>query len=86
MQITKERYIMTTNIFNSWIDRDIFVGNIIEKVTLDWMNSSNKRDISKDGLRDFFYEEFQEWICMELEAWLDEEFDDFVNDDDEEDD
>ena len=75
---------MPTNIFNSWIDRDIFVGNIIEKVALDWINSPNKRDISKDGLRDFFYEEFQEWICMWLEDWLNEEFDDFVNDDDEE--
>lgn len=64
-----------TNIFESYLERDIFMMDIIDKVVRDWKRSKRKQStFNRGNLEDFFFDEFQQWIELGVEEWCDEEF------------
>ena len=63
------------NIFESYLARDIFIMDIIEKVVRDWKRAKRKQStFNRENLEDFFFDEFQQWIELGVEEWCDEEF------------
>lgn len=64
-----------TNIFESYLERDIFMMDIIDKVVRDWKRAKRKQStFNRENLEDFFFDEFQQWIELGVEEWCDEEF------------
>lgn len=63
------------NIFENYLERDIFIMDIIEKVVSDWKRAKRKQStFNRENLEDFFFDEFQQWIELGVEEWCDEEF------------
>ena len=63
------------NIFESYLARDIFIMDIIEKVVNDWKRNKWKEGtFNRKNLEDFFFDEFQQWIELGVQEWCDEEW------------
>lgn len=63
------------NIFESYLVRDIFIMDIIEKVANDWKRTKRKQStFNRENLEDFFFDEFQQWLELGLQEWCDEEW------------
>lgn len=64
-----------SNIFESYLARDTFIINIIEKVANDWKRAKRKEGtFNRENLEDFFFDEFQQWIELGVQEWCDEEW------------
>jgi hypothetical protein len=63
------------NIFESYLARDIFIMDIIEKVIADWKRTKRKEGtFTRENLEDFFFDEFQNWFESGVQEWCDAEF------------
>ena len=58
--MTEKREVDHTNVFESYIAKEVFMMDVIEKIVNDWRRSE----------RQFIHE----WIGYSVETWLDEEF------------
>lgn len=64
-----------TNIFESYLERDIFIMDIIEKVVNDWKLTKWKEGtFNRENLEDFFFDDFQQWVELGVQEWCDEEW------------
>ena len=80
--MAEKREVDHTNVFESYIAKEVFMMDVIEKIVNDWRRSERQSNPTREELEDFFYDEFiHEWIGYSVETWLDEEFE---NDEDEE--
>ena len=62
------------NIFESYLARDIFIMDIIEKVIADWKRTKRKEGtFTRENLEDFFFDEFQNWFESGVQEWYDAE-------------
>lgn len=62
------------NIFSSYLARDCFILDILEKIAEDWKNSHKAKSFSRDNFEEFILEEFPEWLECGVEDFLNEEF------------
>lgn len=59
----KEKKVDHSNIFESYLARDIFILDIIDKVVNDWKRTLRKEGtFTRENLEEFFFDEFQQWI------------------------
>ena len=79
-----KREVDHTNVFESYIAQEVFMMDVIEKIVNDWRRSERKSNPTREELEDFFYDEFiHEWIGYSVETWLDEEFENEDEDEEE---
>lgn len=63
------------NIFESYLARDIFIMDIIEKVVNDWKRTKRKDGtFNRENLEDFLFDEFHNWFELGAREWCDAEF------------
>jgi hypothetical protein len=74
-KMAEKRAVDHTNVFESYLAKEVFMMDIIDKVVDDWKRTDRKSNPTREELEDFFYDTFiHEWIGYSVETWLDEEF------------
>lgn len=62
-----------TNIFESYIARDIFVLDILDKIAND-MKRTERKEFTKDNFEDFVADEFLQWLELGVQTYIEEEW------------
>ena len=82
--MAEKRAVDHTNVFESYLAQEVFMMDIIDKIVDDWKRTDRKSNPTREELEDCFYDTFiHEWIGYSVENWLDEEFENDYEDDEE---
>lgn len=74
---------MNINAFESYVAQDLFIYDIYEKLASDW-KEAQREPFTRENFKNFVMGEFaEEWVVGPLDEWLDDEFSEEDDEDEE---